>query len=92
MKPIPIPDALIPPHYRRLTIGAPIGEENDIRPVEALIPANVGLEGRKYVMLIQIEEEDREHLEKSGGLFWLQILGTQLSPFSVDVVTGVEVE
>lgn len=89
MKPISIPDELVPQHWKRFTIGAPVGEEENISPVEAIVPMNGH---RRYAMLIEIDESDRMALAHNGGLFWLQIYSGSLPPFSVNVVEDVRVE
>lgn len=92
MEPIDIPDVLIPPHFKRFTIGEPPLQEGDPKPVQIIKPMNAVDEHKRCIALIWIPPSELEILQEQGGLFWLQIWGEHLPPFSVDVVEGVEVE
>lgn len=92
MEPIDIPDVLIPQHYKKFTIGEPPRDEYDAKPVQVIKPMNVRDIDRKNICLIWISPSELDELNQNGGLFWLQIWGEHLPPFSVDVVEGVEAE
>jgi hypothetical protein len=87
MKPIPIPDNLIPEGYYRATVGAPKGQEQTVMPVEVIRPNPKEIASYpKNVLLIEVTKDDLERLQTNGGLMWLQFIGTTFNPFSLDVV------
>lgn len=90
MRPIPIPDWLIPAWGVRKVIAAPDGDllaQNGIAPVEAIVsvPPDDD-EGRPmYTMLIQLEEGDVEAINAAGGRFLLTMQGGVI-PFHMGVL------
>lgn len=87
MRPVPIPDALAAgwTDARRITLGAPRGQEDRVRPVEAMVeePATTGQQAATFSMLIELEPGDLERLQRSGRC-WLTMWGAVV-PFSFDV-------
>lgn len=71
MRPIPIPDALVPDWGTRHVIAPPDGDllNDEIRPVEAIVAPLFGDDGEPipgstcYSVLIQIEDGDWEAVE-----------------------------
>lgn len=90
MEPIDIPDVLIPPHFKKFTIGEEPLQEGDPKPIQIIKPMNVPDIHKRNIALIWITPSELDELNQNGGLFWLQIWGEHLPPFSVDVVEGVE--
>lgn len=85
MKPIPIPDAFLEaftPPYKRVTIGAPRGLENDCAPVEAVISDSHA--GPCTTLLIQLEDGDLEKLQEDKGI-WLRFYVLTIPMFSIGV-------
>lgn len=93
MEPIDIPEVLIPLHFKKFTIGPPLGDTStEVKPVQVIRPVNVDDLHARNVVLIWVPPSELEILQENGGLFWLQIYGRHLPPFSVDIVEGVEPE
>lgn len=75
IKPIPIPDKDIKPGMKRLTVGAPRGLEDSVRPVEVLAGVQEGELGEDIrtpitAILIKLEDGDLDSL-KENPKFWL---------------------
>jgi hypothetical protein len=83
MQPVPIPDRRIWDGARLVTIGAPRGMEDTVRPVEALIEQHPQL-GRCAHLLVRVDQLDLERLAADPH-FWLTIYGGGLPPFSLTV-------
>lgn len=83
MRPVPIPDHLVPPGCRRLVIGPPDGDPTgNIRPVEAIAGIVDGVPN--VVMLIELEDGDLERLTETPAV-WLTMQTGQIPPWSIDI-------
>lgn len=83
MRPVPIPDHLVPPGCRRLVIGPPDGDPTgNIRPVEAIAGIVDGIPN--VVMLIELEDGDLERLTETPAV-WLTMQTGQIPPWSLDI-------
>ena len=93
MRPIPIPDDLIPEGGKRFVISAPDGDltNDQIRPVEAV--AAIDDQGVRLSMLVALEPGDLERLalmHRDVGVsgVWLTMWTNQLPPFAVEIADG----
>lgn len=84
MRPVPIPEHLVPPGCRRLVIGPPAGQDptGDIRPVEAVAGIVDGTP--RICMLIALEDGDLERLVDTPAM-WLTMITGQIPPWSIDI-------
>lgn len=83
MRPVPIPEHLVPDGCRRLVIGPPDGDPTgDIRPVEALAGMVDG--APRIAMLVELEDGDLERLQKTPAV-WLTMITSQIPPWSIDI-------
>lgn len=88
MRPIPIPDDLIPPWGVRKVIAPPDGDllSDEIRPVEAIVGPMLQDDGTMggiaFTMLIQIEDDDILPMAMAGNRFLLTMQG-HVVPFSM---------
>lgn len=94
MRPVSIPDALLPPDTVRVTLGAPNDDDlinrRKIHPLEAWrgeasdgVPA-IGV-------LLQLDEGDLEKLKEDDRI-WLVFIGPTTYPFSFALVHDVPVQ
>lgn len=93
MRPIPIPDQMVPSWGKREVISPPDGDllNEDIAPVEAIVSVDSEQGMVMYTLLIQIEEGDMDSLEATGGRFLLT-MGGAIVPFSLGTLTVLPVE
>jgi len=87
MRPVPIPDEVIPEGCNRFVISPPDGGlTNDrVRPVEAV--AGI-IDGEVHIsMLIALEDGDIERLQSCNGI-WLTMVTRQIPPFIVEIADG----
>ena len=81
MKPIPIPDHQVFPGSKRITLGAPLGEESWVSPLEALYIQEPEGHPSVVMALIELDEVDLKALqEPDSNKFWLVISGP-VAPF-----------
>lgn len=87
MRPAAIPDEAIWEGARRMVIAPPDGDltSTDIAPVEVLVDRGQDTGIPRISTRCVLEEGDLEKLQ-AGGTVWISFYGTQLMPFSVDVV------
>jgi hypothetical protein len=88
MRPIPIPDELVPEGALRRVIGPPGGDltSTDIGTVEAIV-ANDELHGVTFAVLVSLEPGDLERLADCGGM-WLTFRTSQMPVWSLEVADG----
>lgn len=88
MRPLPIPDDMVPPWGERQVIAPPDGDllNEEIAPVEAIVSIDKDQQMVMYTMLIQIEPGDMDSLEATGGKFLLT-MGGAVVPFSLGTLT-----
>lgn len=88
MRPIPIPDHLVPDWGERKVIAPPGNDflHETISAVEAIVGPVVDDDGNPtgqgYTMLIQIEETDWDPIIEAGGVFLLTMEG-HVVPFGL---------
>ena len=83
MQPVPIPDRRVWDGAKLVTVGAPRGMEDTVRPVEALVDQVPGI-GRAFHLLVKVDPLDLRSL-RDDPHFWLTIYGSSLVPFSLTV-------
>lgn len=79
-----IPDDLMPKGFDRITVGAPKGREDTIRPCEAAV--GIGPYGPEFRLLIRLEPEDIMKIvnqveHQTAPHIWLCLLGERMQPF-----------
>lgn len=87
MRPAPIPDDAIWEGARRMVIAPPDGDltSTHIAPVEVLLDVAQDSRMPRISARCVLEPGDLDKL-RDGGTVWVSFYGTQLMPFSVDVV------
>ena len=89
MRPVPIPDQLVPDGVERRVFAAPDGDLNNPRigPAEALIVHTD--EGIRLDVLIRVSPEELEQLNVQP-FFWLSMYANHMHPFAVSIPTDDE--
>lgn len=86
MKPIPIPDELMPPDTKRATVGAPRGREDKITPIE--VWQGFAADGTPVQgVLVELSDEDLTAIAQKP-LIWLMFLSKNIVPFSFTPVAS----
>lgn len=88
MRPVPIPDELVPDGCRRIVVGAPGGDLTDetVGAVEVVAGVDPQM-GLGQAVLLQLEDGDLDRLQDCGGL-WLTLYTRQLPVFAVEIADG----
>lgn len=86
MKPIPIPDDMLPSDTKRATVGAPRGREDNISPIEVWQGFTSDGEPAQGV-LVELDDDDLRAIAQDPRI-WLIFLSHRIVPFSFTPVKG----
>lgn len=86
MKPVDVPDRMIPPGYRRQLLSIPENKGYEAIDLPCIVPDQESGFDPKTVIFIQVDENEMKELQMNGGLIMLQILGPFMPQFSIDPV------
>lgn len=89
MRPVPIPDSLLREGQVRKVIGAPVGHEDNVAPVEVIAEADPTM-GLVLSVRMVLEPEDVQRIALGERYVWLQVWGGQLQPFHLGLSEAPE--